>query len=385
MPTQHVEPQSDEHLGNVAQALLKARKVVVITGAGISTNSGIPDFRSDNGLYSLIQAQFDAAARQVRRPEPADGPGDGIDGDDPYPTKRRKIGPQPSLELLAGKPATADSPGAAGATSTIHVAADDKESRQRNCDTRPAQPIRTPQAKPVPLLTTSPLSSPPADDSMIPPPTLIQSPIRKHLADVSLPPSSSPLSSPPPALFDPFVPSSPSATGSSRRSSTSTSEVDDSPPSTNTLSSSSHVSSAGRGVLPNMKGKDLFDAAIWSDPLRTSVFYTFATSLRQKIRTAEPSSSHRFISHLRDRGKLVRCYTQNIDQIEEKVGLSTCLQDGPGSRGRFSRRSTATANQLGKMVEEAAAPTDRPPGSEQTSQQQDQPPNSESSPSGTGA
>lgn len=101
-----------------------------------------------------------------------------------------------------------------------------------------------------------------------------------------------------------------------------------------------------------MKGKDLFDASIWSDPLRTSVFYTFATSLRQRIRDCEPTTSHRFIGHLRDRGKLVRCYTQNIDMIEEKVGLSTSLQDGPGSKGRFSRRSTANANQLSKMVDE---------------------------------
>ena len=42
MPTQQVTPDSPEHLQDVANALLKARKVVVITGAGISTNSGIP-------------------------------------------------------------------------------------------------------------------------------------------------------------------------------------------------------------------------------------------------------------------------------------------------------------------------------------------------------
>lgn len=42
MPTQHVDPSSSEQLQDVANALLKSRKVVVITGAGISTNSGIP-------------------------------------------------------------------------------------------------------------------------------------------------------------------------------------------------------------------------------------------------------------------------------------------------------------------------------------------------------
>ncbi|KAH7362402.1 DHS-like NAD/FAD-binding domain-containing protein, partial [Plectosphaerella cucumerina] len=164
MPTIEVLPDAEQLLQQIADALLKSRKVVVITGAGISTNSGIPDFRSENGLYSLIQAQFDAANK---------------------------------LHALAAA------------------------------------------------------------------------------------------------------------------------EADDTP-----------------------AGRDLFDVSIWSDPIRTSVFYTFASTLRQKSRDVEPTASHHFISHLRDRGKLVRCYTQNIDQIEEKVGLSTSLQQGPGSRGRFSRKST---------------------------------------------
>ncbi|KAI8227899.1 NAD-dependent histone deacetylase HST3 [Colletotrichum sp. SAR 10_86] len=64
MPTTQVTPTEDVLLQGIADALFKARKVVVITGAGISTNSGIPDFRSENGLYSLIQAQFDAASRE---------------------------------------------------------------------------------------------------------------------------------------------------------------------------------------------------------------------------------------------------------------------------------------------------------------------------------
>jgi NAD-dependent histone deacetylase SIR2 len=128
-----------------------------------------------------------------------------------------------------------------------------------------------------------------------------------------------------------------------------------------------------------MKGKDLFDAAIWSDPLRTSVFYTFATTLRQKIKDVKPTSSHRFIGHLRDRGKLVRCYTQNIDQIEEKVGLSTSLKDGPGLRGRFSRRSTANAAQLNKMVEEASGATDAPTDqSSEPAPESSQPPTNQS-------
>ncbi|KXJ95142.1 DHS-like NAD/FAD-binding domain-containing protein, partial [Microdochium bolleyi] len=136
MPTLQVAPTSSDLLQAVADTLGKARRVVVITGAGISTNSGIPDFRSQNGLYSLIQSQYDKAQAQSR---------------------------------------------------------------------------------------------------------------------------------------------------------------------------------------------DLFDSNIWADPVKTSVFYRFATSLRQKVKDIEPTATHRFIAQLRDVGKLARVYTQNIDEIEKKLGLSTDL------------------------------------------------------------
>lgn len=42
MPTAHVLPEADELLQQVATSLFKSRKIVVVTGAGISTNSGIP-------------------------------------------------------------------------------------------------------------------------------------------------------------------------------------------------------------------------------------------------------------------------------------------------------------------------------------------------------
>ncbi|KAI5456996.1 DHS-like NAD/FAD-binding domain-containing protein [Mariannaea sp. PMI_226] len=373
MPTTHVQPGASETLQHIANSLLKARKVVVVTGAGISTNSGIPDFRSENGLYSLIQAQFDAAARQARLAEQdvsndkdgGDKDKDNIanDVDNGRRSKRRRVSCdaaadssilsedaeaqiQAQLELDSAR--LNDLP-------TSHI--QDENQQLPPTVTREAAnglPLVTPRpnrrslrlAQPM----TSPLSSPPPEDLIVPP-TGFRKHHHSHLADIIIPPSSSPLSSPPPVLFDPFEPESPSEGQSSRRS-TSPSEVDDSP-SANQLSLSQPLN-PGKNTLPNMKGKDLFDAAIWSDPLRTSVFYTFATTLRQKVKDIEPTSSHRFISHLRDRGKLVRCYTQNIDQIEEKVGLSTSLQDGPGSRGRFSRRSTANANQLNKMVEEAS-------------------------------
>ncbi|KAI8305380.1 hypothetical protein K4K59_012219 [Colletotrichum sp. SAR11_240] len=129
--------------------------------------------------------------------------------------------------------------------------------------------------------------------------------------------SSSPLSSPPTILSDPFqeASSSTSRQSSSTASSAASSEIDETPPSSNPAK-----------ALPNIKGRDLFDASIWADPLRTSVFYTFATTLRQKVKDVQPTASHHFIGHLRNRGKLVRCYTQNIDQIEEKEKKSSGVE-----------------------------------------------------------
>ncbi|KAM5354163.1 hypothetical protein ACJ41O_000813 [Fusarium nematophilum] len=395
MPTTHVGPESKDALQDIANGLLKARKVIVVTGAGISTNSGIPDFRSENGLYSLIQAQFDAAARHARQGE-TQSDSEAGDREDGRAAKRRKLSHYSTPKRSDGPDEVKDEievqgedtePESEDIADTIKVEMQPEEEQLDATGCRPqlvnARTTRSTIAVAQPV--TSPLSSPPPDD-LTPRPSSFRRQRHDHLATTVLPPSSSPLSSPPPVLFDPFLASSPSENSPSRRCSTSPSEVDDTPPS-NPPSLSQTTLAPGRNTLPNMKGKDLFDASIWSDPLRTSVFYTFATTLRQKVKDVEPTSSHRFISHLRDRGKLVRCYTQNIDQIEEKVGLSTCLNDGPGARGRFSRKSTTNMNQLNKMVEEVSSGSAESSSSEKPQHSSDneasQPPQSSQSPSET--
>lgn len=42
----------EERIAKLNKKIADARKIVILTGAGISTSSGIPDFRSANGLYS---------------------------------------------------------------------------------------------------------------------------------------------------------------------------------------------------------------------------------------------------------------------------------------------------------------------------------------------
>jgi NAD-dependent SIR2 family protein deacetylase len=110
-------------------------------------------------------------------------------------------------------------------------------------------------------------------------------------------------------------------------------EMDD-PPSSQTSTTST------RHSLPNIKGKDLFDSIIWSDALSTSIFYTFISSLRQKILNDVKSTTetHKFIRALRDAGRLVRNYTQNIDMLESREGLCTELERGTGNRTRFSQK-----------------------------------------------
>ena len=106
----------------------------------------------------------------------------------------------------------------------------------------------------------------------------------------------------------------------------------------------------------NVKGKDLFDSQLWSDPTSTSVFYRFISSLREKIRhdVKNTTATHRFIRTLRDRRKLVRCYTQNIDGLEARQNMTTDIELGKGNRQRFAK----------KAMERPSALMHRRPGAE---------------------
>ncbi|KAF5385188.1 hypothetical protein D9615_001324 [Tricholomella constricta] len=70
-----------------------------------------------------------------------------------------------------------------------------------------------------------------------------------------------------------------------------------------------------------LKGRDLFDASLFRDATSTAVFYTFISKLKQSIDAASPTPTHRFIRTLDTKKKLIRSYTQNIDGLEEQVGL----------------------------------------------------------------
>jgi NAD-dependent SIR2 family protein deacetylase len=192
MPLPEILPGDDRPLQDIADLLVKSHKIVVITGAGISTSCGIPDFRSKDGLYNLI----------------------------------------------------------------------------------PDQTLPTP------------------------PPSAPSTPSRKRKAA---------------DLDDDSTPPSSQASVTSQRST---------PPS-------------------RLRGQDLFDASVWKNPATTTTFYQFIASLRQKIQeeVQDTSWSHRLIRALRDGGRLVRCYTQNIDSLEARDGLETNMARGTGTKRRFMKKT----------------------------------------------
>ncbi|KAJ1850501.1 NAD-dependent deacetylase hst3, partial [Coemansia sp. RSA 2703] len=70
----------------------------------------------------------------------------------------------------------------------------------------------------------------------------------------------------------------------------------------------------------------LFDATLFTDPGMISVFYNFMGELRNLVSQANCTPTHRFIKELEERGKLLRCYTQNIDSLEKRIGLETSFE-----------------------------------------------------------
>ena len=55
-----IEPGNDEGAAKLAAMLQISRRAVVFTGAGISTESGIPDFRSPGGIWTrMMPINFD--------------------------------------------------------------------------------------------------------------------------------------------------------------------------------------------------------------------------------------------------------------------------------------------------------------------------------------
>ncbi|KAI1785008.1 DHS-like NAD/FAD-binding domain-containing protein [Ganoderma leucocontextum] len=81
-------------------------------------------------------------------------------------------------------------------------------------------------------------------------------------------------------------------------------------------------------------GKDLFDASVFSSEDTTSLFCQMIAQLSQLSEAAKPTAFHRFLRVLDDRRRLLRVYTQNIDALEEKSGLTFGIPDSNFKRAK---------------------------------------------------
>lgn len=71
-----------------------------------------------------------------------------------------------------------------------------------------------------------------------------------------------------------------------------------------------------------IKGQDLFDISLFRNNETLSIFCTFMEGLYNFSLQAKATETHRFIKTLKEKSKLLRCYTQNIDSLEQSLNLN---------------------------------------------------------------
>jgi NAD-dependent SIR2 family protein deacetylase len=79
-------------------------------------------------------------------------------------------------------------------------------------------------------------------------------------------------------------------------------------------------------------GKDLFDASLFNSASTSSIFYSMIAELKAMADAASPTTFHHLLKRLDMEGRLQRVYTQNIDGLEERAGLSFGLGETGDSR-----------------------------------------------------
>ncbi|KAK8854890.1 hypothetical protein IAR55_003629 [Kwoniella newhampshirensis] len=89
--------------------------------------------------------------------------------------------------------------------------------------------------------------------------------------------------------------------------------------------------------------KDLFHVKCLSNPTLLASHHALITSLASLALSANPTPFHSYLSMLDGQERLLRCYTQNIDNLEEKAGLSvgiTAVKRGAKSPKKVEKTTT---------------------------------------------
>lgn len=89
-------------------------------------------------------------------------------------------------------------------------------------------------------------------------------------------------------------------------------------------------------------GRDLFDASVFNNEHTTSMFCQMIAQLSELSQAASPTPFHQALRSLDDRGRLLRVYTQNIDAIELKSGLSFGVPEFDKRRARPRSKPKST-------------------------------------------
>ncbi|KAI0733599.1 DHS-like NAD/FAD-binding domain-containing protein [Fomitopsis betulina] len=81
-------------------------------------------------------------------------------------------------------------------------------------------------------------------------------------------------------------------------------------------------------------GRDLFDASVFNSEGTTSMFCQMIAQLAELSEVALPTSFHHLLRALDERGRLLRVYTQNIDALEQKCGLTFGVPESDAKRNK---------------------------------------------------
>ncbi|WFD19084.1 hypothetical protein MCAP1_001304 [Malassezia caprae] len=90
-------------------------------------------------------------------------------------------------------------------------------------------------------------------------------------------------------------------------------------------------------------GKDLFDARLFQSESSTALFYAMMAELKDMADAAQPTLFHHWLKRLDMEGRLQRVYTQNIDGLEEKAGLTLGVGSGEALVSGSKRKRTGRA------------------------------------------